>query len=412
MRQVGSTVYRIIIAIGICHLLNDMMQSLLPAIYPNLKTKFALNFVQIGMVTLVYQITASILQPLVGLYADRRPTPLALPGGTLFSLAGLLVLSLAGHYVLLLLGAMLLGIGSSIFHPEASRVARMAAGGRHGLAQSSFQVGGNTGQALGPLAAALVVVRWGQSSIGFFALLSLLSGAILWNVGMWYKHHGLARLRHAASLPAAQLALPPATVRGALAVLMALVFSKYVYLASLSSYYTFYLIHRFGVSVQNAQLHLFVFLAAAAVGTFIGGPLGDRFGRRYVIWLSVLGPLPFTLLLPHASLFWTGPLTVIIGLVLASAFPAIVVFAQELVPGKVGTVSGMFFGFAFGVAGLAAALLGALADASSIEFVYRVCAFLPIIGVLAALLPHIERPGGGLSGSERVAREPPSELLG
>ncbi|HEX4023950.1 MAG TPA: MFS transporter, partial [Steroidobacteraceae bacterium] len=308
MRQVGSTVYRIIIAIGICHLLNDMMQSLLPAIYPNLKTKFALNFVQIGMVTLVYQITASILQPLVGLYADRRPTPLALPGGTLFSLAGLLVLSLAGHYVLLLLGAMLLGIGSSIFHPEASRVARMAAGGRHGLAQSSFQVGGNTGQALGPLAAALVVVRWGQSSIGFFALLSLLSGAILWNVGMWYKHHGLARLRHAASLPAAQLALPPATVRGALAVLMALVFSKYVYLASLSSYYTFYLIHRFGVSVQNAQLHLFVFLAAAAVGTFIGGPLGDRFGRRYVIWLSVLGPLPFTLLLPHASLFWTGPL--------------------------------------------------------------------------------------------------------
>ncbi|MGH8205700.1 MAG: MFS transporter, partial [Steroidobacteraceae bacterium] len=390
----GSTVFRIIVAIGFCHMLNDMMQSLLPAIYPNLKIKFALSFVQIGLVTLVYQTTASILQPLVGLYADRRPAPLALPGGTLFSLAGLLVLSVANHYMLLLLGALLLGVGSSIFHPEASRVARMAAGGRHGLAQSSFQVGGNTGQALGPLAAALVVVRWGQSSLGFFALLSLLSGTVLWNVGVWYKHHGLARLRHGARLAAQAVALPRKTVTNGLIVLLALVFSKYVYLASLSSYYTFYLIHRFGVSVQNAQLHLFVFLAAAAVGTFIGGPLGDRFGRRYVIWLSVLGPLPFTLLLPHASLFWTGPLTVIIGLILASAFPAIVVFAQELMPGKVGMVSGMFFGFAFGVAGLGAALLGALADATSIEFVYGVCAFLPAIGVLAGLLPHIERPGG------------------
>jgi FSR family fosmidomycin resistance protein-like MFS transporter len=391
----GDTVYRIIVAIGFCHLLNDMMQSLLPAIYPNLKTKFALNFVQIGLVTLVYQTTASILQPVVGLYADRRPTPLALPGGTLFSLAGLLVLSMANHYVLLLVGAMLLGVGSSIFHPESSRVARMAAGGRHGLAQSSFQVGGNTGQALGPLAAALVVVRWGQSSLAYFALLSLLSCAILWNVGVWYKHHGLARLLHGARLAAAAVALPRKTVTRGLAVLLVLVFSKFVYLASLGSYYTFYLIHRFGVSVQNAQLHLFVFLAAAAVGTFIGGPLGDRFGRRYVIWLSVLGPLPFTLLLPHASLFWTGPLTVIIGLILASAFPAIVVFAQELMPGKVGMVSGMFFGFSFGVAGLAAALLGALADATSIEFVYRVCAFLPVIGVFAGLLPKIERPRSG-----------------
>ncbi len=395
MVQPGDTVYRIIVAIAFCHLLNDMMQSLLPAIYPNLKAKFALNFVQIGLVTLVYQTTASILQPVVGLYADRRPTPLALPGGTLFSLAGLVVLSMANQYVLLLVGAMMLGVGSSIFHPESSRVARMAAGGRHGLAQSSFQVGGNTGQALGPLAAALVVVRWGQSSLAYFALLSLLSCAILWNVSVWYKHHGLARLLHGARLAAAAVALPRRTVTHGLAVLLVLVFSKFVYLASLSSYYTFYLIHRFGVSVQNAQLHLFVFLAAAAVGTFIGGPLGDRFGRRYVIWLSVLGPLPFTLLLPHANLFWTGPLTVIIGLILASAFPAIVVFAQELMPGKVGMVSGMFFGFSFGVAGLAAALLGALADATSIEFVYRVCAFLPVIGVFAGLLPKIEQPGRG-----------------
>jgi FSR family fosmidomycin resistance protein-like MFS transporter len=409
----GSTVYRILFAIGFCHMLNDMMQSLLPAIYPNLQIRFSLSFVQIGLVTLVYQTTASILQPMVGLYADRRPTPLALPGGTLFSLAGLMVLSVANRYVLLLVGAMLLGIGSSVFHPESSRVARMAAGGRHGLAQSTFQVGGNTGQALGPLAAALVVVRWGQSSLAFFALLSLLSGAILWNVGMWYKHHGLARLRHAASLPAAKLALPPRAVRGALAVLLALVFSKYIYLSSLGSYYTFYLIHRFGVTVPNAQLHLFAFLAAAAVGTFIGGPLGDRFGRRYIIWLSVLGPLPFTLLLPHVSLFWTGPLTVIIGLILASAFPAIVVFAQELVPGKVGMISGLFFGFAFGVAGLGAALLGALADDTSIEFVYRVCAFLPVIGVLAGLLPDIERPGGGASRREvSPARTGQPGLLG
>jgi FSR family fosmidomycin resistance protein-like MFS transporter len=385
------TVFAVIIAISVGHLLNDMMQALLPAIYPNLKADFGLTFGQIGIVTLVYQVTASILQPLVGLYADRRPTPLALPGGTLFSLAGLLVLSIAHSYVLLLVGASLLGVGSSVFHPESSRVARMAAGGRHGLAQSWFQVGGNIGQALGPLAAALVVVRWGQSSLAFFALLALVSGAILWNVGVWYKHHGLARLKAAAAHRHKHTALPPGSVRRGMSVLLLLVFSKYVYLASLTSYFTFYLMHRFGLSVRDAQLELFVFSVAVAVGTILGGPFGDRIGRKRVIWFSILGALPFTLALPYANLFWTGPLVVLIGLILASAFPAIVVFAQELVPGKVGMVSGLFFGLAFGVGGIGAAALGALADAWGIERVYDLCSFLPAFGLFAGLLPNIER---------------------
>jgi MFS transporter, FSR family, fosmidomycin resistance protein len=385
------TVFSVILAISFCHLMNDMMQSLLPAIYPDIKTNLGLNFGQIGIVTLVYQMTASILQPLVGLYADRRPTPLALPGGTLFSLVGLVVLAIAHSYLILLLGAALLGIGSSVFHPESSRVARMASGGRHGLAQSLFQVGGNTGQALGPLAAALVVVRWGQSSVAFFALLLLFSTAVLWNVGRWYKHHGLARLDRGASRQAAHLRLPRAAVIRGITILLLLIFSKYVYLTSLTSYYTFYLIQHFGLSVQSAQLHLFLFLAAIAVGTILGGAIGDRIGRKQVIWVSILGALPFTLLLPYASLFWTGPLTVIIGLVLASAFPAILVYAQELVPGKVGMISGLFFGLAFGAGGIGAAWLGALADSTSLEFVYRVCAYLPLIGLLAALLPDAER---------------------
>ncbi len=333
-----GTVFGVILAISFCHLLNDMMQSLLPAIYPNLKAQFGLSFGQVGLVTLAYQITASLLQPLVGLYADRRPTPLALPGGTLFSLAGLSLLSVAPSYPILLAGACLLGVGSSVFHPESSRVARMAAGGRHGLAQSLFQVGGNFGQALGPLAAALVVVRWGRSSLGAFALLALLSGAVLWNVATWYKHHGLARLKAVGGRHADAIVLPRRAALGGIAVLLALIFSKYVYLASLTSYFTFYLIHRFHVSVQTAQLHLFVFMSAVAAGTVLGGPLGDRIGRKAVIWTSILGALPFTLALPYANLFWTGPLTVAIGLILASAFPAIVVFAQELVPGKVGMI--------------------------------------------------------------------------
>jgi MFS transporter, FSR family, fosmidomycin resistance protein len=386
-----GTVFGVILAISFCHLLNDMMQSLLPAIYPDLKADLGLNFGQIGIVTLAYQMTASILQPLVGLYADRRPTPLALPGGTLFSLVGLLVLSIAHSYPILLIGASVLGVGSSVFHPESSRVARMAAGGRHGLAQSLFQVGGNVGQALGPLAAALVVVRWGQSSVAFFGLLLLLSAVILWNVGTWYKHHGLARLDRRAGRKSLHVVLPRPEVIRVIAVLLVLIFSKYVYLTSLTSYYTFYLIEHFGLSVQAAQLHLFVFLAAVAIGTVLGGPIGDRIGRKRVIWLSILGALPFTLLLPYANLYWTGPLTVLIGLVLASAFPAIVVYAQELIPGKVGMISGLFFGLAFGAGGIGAAWLGALADATSLEYVYRLCAFLPLIGLLAALLPDVER---------------------
>jgi FSR family fosmidomycin resistance protein-like MFS transporter len=388
------TVFAVILAVSFCHLLNDMMQALLPAIYPNLKADFGLSFGQVGIVSLVYQITASILQPLVGLYADRYPTPLALPGGTLFSLAGLLVLSVAHDYALLLVGAALLGVGSSVFHPESSRVARMAAGGRHGLAQSLFQVGGNIGQALGPLAAALVVVRWGQSSLAFFALLALVSAAILWNVGVWYKHHGVARLLAGASRKAALPSLAPGSVRRGVGILLVLVFSKYVYLASLTSYFTFYLMHRFGLSVRNAQLELFVFAVAVAIGTILGGPFGDRIGRKRVIWFSILGTLPFTLLLPYANLFWTGPLVVLIGLILASAFPAIVVFAQELVPGKVGMISGLFFGLAFGVGGLGAALLGALADAWGIERVYALCSYLPALGLFAGFLPDVERRPG------------------
>jgi FSR family fosmidomycin resistance protein-like MFS transporter len=288
-----------------------------------------------------------------------------------------------------LIGAALLGVGSSVFHPESSRVARMAAGRRRGLAQSMFQVGDTAGQALGPLAAALIVVRWGQSSLAFFALLALLSGAILWNVSMWYKHHGLERL-HESHKAAPAVLLPPRTVTRGILILLALIFSKYVYIGSLTSYFTFYLIHRFGLSVQAAQIHLFVFLTAIAAGTIAGGPLGDRFGRKYVIWFSVLGPLPFTLLLPYASLFWTGPLTVIIGLILAWAFPTIVVFAQELIPGKVGTISGLFFGFSFGMGGIGAATLGWLADRIGIEMVYQICAFLPAIGLLCVFLPDPE----------------------
>jgi len=385
-----GTVMGVLVAITLCHLINDMMQSLLPAIYPGLARELTLSFGQIGLITLVYQLTASLLQPIIGLVADRKPAPLALPVGTLFSMAGLAVLSIAHVFALVLLGAALLGMGSSIFHPESSRVARMASGRRHGFAQSLFQVGGNAGQALGPLAAALVVVRWGQTSLAAFALLALLSAAILWNVSRWYKHHGLERLQASRKARAA-IALPRGTARLGIAMLLGLVFSKYIYLASLTSFYTFYLIEKFHLSDQAAQIQLFLFLAAVAVGTIAGGPLGDRFGRKPVIWFSILGALPFALLLPHASLMWTPPLAMAIGMILASAFPAIVVFAQELMPDNVGMISGLFFGFAFGVGGIGAAALGWAADRVGIEAVYQIVAFMPLFGLLGVFLPTVER---------------------
>jgi FSR family fosmidomycin resistance protein-like MFS transporter len=384
-----GTVFPILAAISFSHLLNDMIQSLLPAIYPILKTAYNLDFAKIGLITLTIQLTASLLQPIVGLYTDRYPKPYSLPFGMCFSLAGLVLLSRAPNYPSILFAAGLVGMGSSVFHPESSRVARMASGGRHGLAQSLFQVGGNAGQAIGPLLAAFVVLPRGQHSIIWFSLAALLAIVLLTRVGHWYKdHQRQPKARKAAAGPSE---LSSRKVNFSLAVLVALVFSKHFYLASLNSYYTFYLMNKFHVSVQSAEVHLFVFLGAVAAGTIIGGPVGDRIGRKYVIWGSILGVLPFTLMMPYANLFWTGVLSVIIGLILASAFSAIVVYAQELVPGKVGMVSGMFFGFAFGIGGLGAAVLGKLADQTSIDFVYRVCSFLPAIGILTAFLPNIER---------------------
>ena len=363
------------------------MQSVLPAVYPILKDLYHLDFGQIGLITFANQATASLLQPVIGSFTDLKPKPYSLPIGMGFTLLGLLLLSVAPAFGVILFAVALVGIGSSIFHPESSRVARLASGGRHGFAQSLFQVGGNAGSATGPLLAAYVVLPNGQRSIAWFGVAALAAMAILTRVGNWYKGHvpALVRARQGSLLGA----VPSARVRWALVILVLLVFSKNVYLASMSSFYTFYLIDRFGLSVQSAQIHLFVFLGAVAAGTFIGGPVGDRIGRKYVIWVSILGVLPFTLLLPHASLFWTEVLSVIIGLVLASAFSAIVVFAQELVPGRVGTIAGVFFGFAFGAGGLGAAALGHLADATSIRTVYQVCAFLPAIGLLTWFLPDV-----------------------
>jgi FSR family fosmidomycin resistance protein-like MFS transporter len=386
----GQTAFAVLAAISVCHLLNDMMQSLLPAIYPMLKSNYGLDFGQIGVLTFTFQFTASLLQPLVGLYIDRKPKPYSLAVGMSFTLAGLVLLAYAHNYAMLLLGAALIGTGSSVFHPESSRVARMASGGRHGLAQSLFQVGGNAGSAIGPLLAAFIVLRYGQTSVAWFSLAAMLGIFLLINVGHWYKGHGIARIKSRATRTAAHAALPRARVKLAVAVLIALVFSKFFYMASMTSYYTFYLISRFHVSVQSAQIHLFVFLGAVAIGTIAGGPIGDRVGRKVVIWVSILGVLPFTLLLPYANLFWTGVLSVPIGIVLASAFPAIVVYAQELMPSRVGAVAGLFFGFAFGLGGIGAAVLGELADVTSIGFVYHVCSFLPVIGLLAGFLPHLE----------------------
>ena len=389
-RAASQTAVAVLLAISFSHLLNDMMQSLLPALYPMLKAHYDLSFGQIGALTFTYQITASILQPIIGRYTDRRPRPYSLSAGMGFTLIGLALLAYAHSLPLLLSAAALIGCGSSVFHPESSRVARMASGGRHGLAQSVFQVGGNLGSSIGPLLAAFIVLPYGQSSVVWFSFAALVGMFVLFQVGHWYRTHGLERLKpRAASTQSGAAAPTRKHVTVAIAVLLALIFSKYFYLASLTSYYTLYLISRFHVSIQNAQIHLFVFLGAVAAGTLIGGPIGDRIGRKYVIWGSIVGVLPFTLILPHANLFWTGVLTVPIGVILASAFPAIVVYAQELLPGRTGTVAGLFFGFAFGMGGIGAAVLGQLADVSGIRVVYELCAWLPVIGLLAGFLPDV-----------------------
>lgn len=383
----GETRFKVLAAISLSHFLNDMLQSLIIAIYPLLKGNYDLNFTQIGLLTLTYQITASLLQPVVGWYTDRHPQPFSLVTGMGSTLTGLLLLSHAPSFPLLLLGASVVGLGSSIFHPESSRVARMASGGRHGLAQSIFQVGGNGGTAMGPLLAALIVLPLGQGSLAWFALVALLAMMVLFRVGQWYqaqhRQQSAARARPHNDLPRHRVVI-------AVGVLLMLIFSKHFYLASLTSYYTFYLMEHFGLPAQSAQLHLFLFLFAVAAGTVLGGPIGDRIGRKQVIWFSILGIAPFTLLLPHVGLTGTTILTFIIGFILASAFPAILVYAQELLPGRIGTISGLFFGFAFGMGGLGAALLGRLADHAGIVYVYHLCAWLPLIGVIAILLPNLK----------------------
>jgi FSR family fosmidomycin resistance protein-like MFS transporter len=392
-----KTVFKILLTISFCHLLNDTIQSLMPPIYPLLQKTFHFNYWQVGRIALTSQLTASILQPLVGLYTDRRPKPYSLAVGMGITMIGLLAFSMAPTYATILAAAALVGIGSAVFHPESSRIARLASGGQHGMAQSLFQVGGNAGSALGPLLAYAFVT--GQSSIAWFSLLALFAIVLLTNIGTWFRNHPIhlrkpvtrdpARLASLESAPQ-QAVLEPKKVAFALAVLVALMFSKFFYLASLMNYYTFYLMGKFHVTLQNAQLHLFLFLAAVAAGTFIGGPVGDKIGRKYVIWCSILGILPFTLVLPYSSLFWTSTLSVVIGFTLASAFSAILVYAQELMPGRIGMVSGLFFGLAFGLGGIGAAFLGKLADLTSINFVYHVCAFLPAIGILTAFLPNLE----------------------
>lgn len=389
MSTASSTQYRVLGAISASHFMNDMLQSLIVAIYPLLKGNYNLSFAQIGLITLAYQCTASLLQPMVGLYTDRKPQPYSLVFGMGSTLCGLLLLANAHSFGMILLAAALVGTGSSVFHPESSRVARMASGGQHGLAQSLFQVGGNAGTATGPLLAALIILPFGQGSLAWFAPVALLAMFVLFQVGNWYAHqHRQQKAKAALASP-----LPRNKTIALVTLLMVLVMSKHFYLASITSYFTFYLIHHFGLGVQAAQLHLFVFLAAVAAGTVLGGPIGDRIGRQRVILFSILGVAPFTLLLPHVNLFWTGVLIVPIGFILASAFSAILVYAQELMPGKVGMVSGLFFGFAFGIGGLGAAALGRLADHAGIDFVYQVCAWLPLIGVLALWLPDLKKLG-------------------
>ena len=377
---------RILASLSFCHLLNDLMQSLLPSVYPMLKQAFGLSFRQIGLITLVSQITASLLQPVIGVYTDRRPQPHSLAVGMGFTLVGMVLLGFGPSFAAVLLAAAMIGLGSAVFHPESSRIARLASGGRHGFAQAFFQVGGNIGSSVGPLLAAFLVLPYGRRSIAWFSLTAVVGILFLWNVGNWYKR--TAVFDGSAKGPAGDTSLSRRETRVALALLLCLIFSKYIYLASFGSYYTFYLMSRFNLSVRSAQIHLFLFLGAVAAGTIFGGPIGDRFGRRRVILWSILGVLPFSLALPYVDLFWTRVLSIIIGLILASAFSVIVVYAQELVPGRVGTISGLFFGFAFGIAGVGAAVLGELADRTSISTVYLVCSYLPAIGVLGFWLPR------------------------
>ncbi|MBV7533465.1 MFS transporter [Chitinophaga sp. sic0106] len=386
-----QTVFSILIALSFTHLLNDTMQSLIPAIYPLVKDSLKLTYSQVGLITLTFQMSASILQPLVGIYTDKKPQPYSLAIGMSFTLVGLVSLAFSHTFAMVLVSVALTGVGSAIFHPEASRLAHMASGGKHGMAQSLFQVGGNAGSSLGPLLAAAIIVPFGQFNVIWFSLAALLAIVVMMRISKWYTQnmHRAKPKKSAQYIERAKL--PTSTVIFSLVILLVLIFSKYFYMASMTSYYTFYLINKFHVSVQSAQVYLFVFLFAVAAGTFFGGPLGDRIGRKYVIWISILGVAPFSLLLPHANLFWTAILSVFIGVILSSAFSAILVYAQELVPGKVGMIAGLFFGLAFGMAGVGSALLGKLADSTSIDYVYQVCAYLPLIGLLTGLLPNLEK---------------------
>lgn len=387
---VNKTVYAVLFSISFGHLLNDLLQAVIPASYPILKDSYNLTFTQIGLITFSYQIAASLLQPFVGFYTDRKPKPFSMMIGMLFTVSGIILLSYAKAFPIILLSVILVGIGSSIFHPEASRVSYLASGGKRGLAQSIFQIGGNTGTAIGPLLIAWIVVPNGQEYIIWFTIFAIVALFVLSQIGRWYQHH----LNLTAKKKAVMENLPHLSKRKivmSIIILLVLIFSKYFYVASISSYFTFYLIDKFGLTVQDAQFHLFLFLLSVAAGTLLGGPLGDKFGRKYVIWFSVLGAAPFTLLLPFANLFWTGVLSVVIGIIISSAFPAILVYAQELLPKKLGMVSGLFYGFAFGMGGLGSALLGYLADQTSIEYVYTICAYLPLIGVIAYFLPNLKK---------------------
>lgn len=406
-KPAGHPSYGVIGAVSFVHLLNDMMQSVIVAIYPLLRGEFHLGFAQIGLITLTFQMTASLLQPVVGMVTDKHPLPFSLPVGMCFTLSGLLLLSVAPTYPMLLLAVALIGCGSSVFHPESSRVARLASGGRFGLAQSLFQIGGNLGQALGPALAAIVVLTYGRDHASWFGLAALLAIVILLQVSRWYRAH--ITVRRQKRTPDEKARFPAPVVRRTIGVLLVLMFSKFFYLASFSSYYTFYLIHRFGASPKMADHLLSVFLFAVAVGTLIGGPLGDRIGRKPVIWFSILGIAPFTLVLPYVDLAWTVALSVIIGLVLASAFPAIIVYAQDMLTNRIGMVSGLFYGFSFGLGGVGAAVLGVVADHYGIVFVYQLCAFLPLLGLLAAFLPDVRPPGSGSAAIKRAVASPAAQ---